>query len=305
MPFSTTLPGKDLLTRFLFEKTNIRGELVHLDDSWQAVLQRHNYPAQVRMLLGQTLAAVSLLGATLKTNSTLILQIQGNGPISLLVAQIDQKSRLRGMADWYDDAIANNSGNTLGELCGSGHLALTIDPGDSNERYQSIIELGQNSLSQALDKYFQQSEQLDTRLWLTANDRCTAGLLVQALPPDMATDPIIDEDAWNRVIHLSETLTDEELTDLPAREILKRLYHEENVRLFEADQLYFHCTCSRENIANTLRGLGYTETQSIIEEQGVIKVECNFCKKSYEFDRVDNEALFASENPHDLSLTRH
>lgn len=305
MPHTATLPGKDLLTRFLFENTDIRGELVHLDDSWQAVLQRHSYPAPIRRLLGQTLAAVALLGATLKTNSTLILQIQANGPVSLLVAQIDHQSRLRGMADWNDEAMNGISGHTLAELCGHGHLALTIDPGDGNERYQSIIELGHNSLSQALDNYFRQSEQLDTRLWLTANDRCAAGLLVQALPPEMSVTHAVDEDAWNRVIHLSETLTDAELAELPTKEILKRLYHEEDVRLFEPEQLFFHCSCSRENIANTLRSLGYEETQSIIEEQGTIKVECNFCKKNYEFDQVDTEALFASDNPHDLKSTRH
>lgn len=305
MPYSTTLPGKDLLHRFLFENTNLRGELVHLDDSWQAVLQRHDYPAPVMNLLGQALAAVTLLGATLKSNGTLILQIQGDGPVSLLVAQVDRQSRLRGMADWHEDAIAALTNDTLAELCGNGHLALTIDPGDGNERYQSIIELGRDTLSQALDNYFRQSEQLDTRLWLTANDRCAAGLLIQALPPEVSEPPRDDDDIWNRVTHLSETLSDSELSDLPAMEILKRLYHEEDVRLFEADQLYFHCRCNRENIAATLRGLGYAETQSIIEEQGVIKVECNFCKKSYEFDRVDNEALFASERPHDLSTTRH
>ena len=196
-------------------------------------------------------------------------------------------------------------GNTLAELCGQGHLALTIEPGDGNERYQSIIELGHNTLSQALDNYFRQSEQLDTRLWLTANDRCVAGLLVQALPPDISITHAVDDDAWNRVVHLSETLTDAELADLPTKEILKRLYHEEDVRLFDPEQLFFHCTCSRENIANTLRSLGYAETQSIIEEQGVIKVECNFCKKNYEFDQVDTEALFASDSLHDLRSTRH
>jgi molecular chaperone Hsp33 len=305
MPYSATVPGKDLLHRFLFENSNLRGELVHLDDSWQAVLERHDYPAPVRNLLGQALAAVALLGATLKSNGTLILQIQGDGPVSLLVAQVDRQSRLRGMADWHDDAIAAIDNDTLAELCGDGRLALTIDPGDGNTRYQSIIELGRNTLAQALDNYFLQSEQLDTRLWLTANDRCAAGLLIQALPPEISDTPPDDDDIWNRIIHLSETLSDSELSDLPVMELLKRLYHEEDVRLFEADELYFHCRCSRENIADTLRSLGYDETRSIIDEQGVIKVECNFCKKSYEFDRVDNEALFASERPHDLSTTRH
>lgn len=305
MTHTVTLPGKDLLTRFLFENTDIRGEIVHLDDSWQAVLQRHSYPAPVRQLLGQTLAAVALLGATLKTNSTLILQIQGNGPVSLLVAQIDHQSHLRGMADWNAEELQAIAGQTLADLCGHGHLALTIDPGDGNERYQSIIELGSATLAQALDNYFQQSEQLDTRLWLTADDRCAAGLLVQALPPEMSITHGIDDDTWNRVIHLSETLTDRELAELPTREILKRLYHEEDIRLFEPEQLFFHCSCSRETIASTLRSLGYTETQSIIEEQGAIKVECNFCRKNYEFDQVDTEALFASSNPHDLRSTRH
>jgi len=300
MPHSAHLPAKDLLFRFLFESTDIRGELVHLDDSWQAVLQRHNYPAPVRDLLGQTMAAAALLGATLKYDGNLIIQIQGDGPVSLVVVQVDNQSHLRGMAEWHGDLVAGN----LLDLCGHGHLAITIEPGDGNERYQSIIELHRDSLAQALDNYFQQSEQLNTRLWLTADDRCAAGLLLQELPGETQA-PAPDEDSWNRVIHLSNTLTATELRDLPVSEILKRLYHEEDVRLFDPEQLFFQCGCSREQISNTLRSLGQAEIQSIIEEEGAVIVECSFCKKSYNFDSVDCEALFVSSVTPDITSTRH
>jgi len=302
------MPGKDLLFRFLFEQTDIRGELVHLDDSWQAVLQRHSYPAPVRDLLGQAMAAAALLGATLKHDGALIIQIQSDGPVSLLVVQIENKTQLRGMAEWHGDITAGN----LADLCGHGRMTITIDPADGNERYQSIIELGRDSLATTLDNYFRQSEQLNTRLWLAADERCAAGLLLQELPPETTQagtgENLLlpqDEDAWNRIIHLSDTLTAMELRDLPITEILKRLYHEEDVRLFEPDTLFFSCSCSRERIANTLRGLGQTETQSILKQEGKIIVACGFCKKSHEFDSVDCEALFsASINP-EGSHTQH
>ena len=302
------MPGKDLLFRFLFEHTNIRGELVHLDDSWQAVLQRHNYPTPVRDLLGQAMAAAALLSATLKYDGALVIQIQGNGPVPLLVVQIDNQTQLRGMAEWHGEIAPGN----LNELCGLGRLTITIDPADGKERYQSIIELGHDSLARTLDDYFRQSEQLNTRLWLAADDRCAAGLLLQELPPELSQkmlneEPLLtqDNDAWNRVIHLSETLTSTELRDLPTSEILKRLYHEEDVRLFEPDTLFFSCSCSRERIANTLRSLGQDETQSIIEQEGKITVECSFCKKIHEFDRVDCEALFSASMSPEGSHTQH
>jgi molecular chaperone Hsp33 len=304
MPHTTHLPGKDLLFRFLFEQCDIRGELVHLDDSWQAVLQRQSYPAPVRDLLGQTMAAAALLSATLKNDAALIVQIQGDGAVPLLVVQIDNQTHLRGMAEWHGDIIAG----PLADLCGRGHLTITIDPADGNERYQSIIELGPDSLSRALDNYFQQSEQLNTRLWLSADDRCAAGLLLQELPADMSRDHLSvnqDDDTWNRILHLSDTLTATELRDLPVREILKRLYHEETVRIFEPNSLFFRCSCSRERIANTLRSLGHAETQSIIEDEGLIAVECSFCKKSYQFDSVDCQALFTDTPPADITHTRH
>lgn len=296
----STAPEKDCLYRFIFETTHIRGELVHLDDSWQSVLQRQHYPDPIRDLLGQTLAAAALLSATLKHDSTLIIQIQGKGPLSLLVVQAKNKTRLRGMAEWQGDFNAGS----LEALCGEGHLTITIEPANGNERYQSIIALGKKSLSQALDNYFQQSEQLNTRIWLTANARCTAGLLLQELPADANTSNFdnsltADKDAWNRIIHLSETLTDTELRELPVTDILNRLYHQEEVRLFDPQLLCFSCSCSRDLIANTLRNLGQQETIKIIEAEGKISVQCGFCKQNYDFDSIDCETLFIDNiKPH-------
>lgn len=275
---------RDSLHRFMFEDTSVRGELVRLDATWRAVLERHDYPPVVRELLGEAMAAAALLGASLKFQGSLILQITGEGPVTMLVVQVSEQRTLRGMAEWDDEVEPA----PLRELFGNGRLAITIDPGQGSERYQGIVELGDEGLSEALEGYFHRSEQLATRVWLAADTHHAAGLLLQQLPGSTT-----DEDAWNRVTHLGATVTDEELTGLPAREILRRLYHEETIRLFEPEPVSFRCSCSRERIAETLRGLGYEEVQSIVEEQGRVSVDCSFCNQHYEFDPVDVAQLFA------------
>lgn len=294
---------RDSLHRFVFEHTNLRGELVHLDASWQAVLERHPYPPVVRDLLGQAMAASVLLGATIKFQGSLILQIQGEGPVSLLVVQATNDRTLRGMAQWQGEVQPA----PLNELFAKGRLVITIQPDGRRERYQGIVDLGDKGLAEALEGYFQRSEQLPTRLWLAADSRYAAGLLLQRLPADHVDvhEKAEADENWSRVTQLASTVTEQELLELPFRDLIHRLYHEESVRVFESEPVSFRCTCSRERIEETLRGLGYQEVHGILEEQGKVSVDCSFCNQHYEFDSVDVERVFAADVSPQIPKTRH
>lgn len=287
----------DVLSRFVIERTNVRGELVHLDASWRAILERKDYPEPVRELLGQAMAAAALLMTTVKLNGSMTLQVQGDGPISLLVVQAKADRTLRGLAHWQDPVMPG----PLAQLLGKARMAITLDPGGERERYQGIIAIDtETSLAEAIEGYFIRSEQLATRLWLAASDERAAGMLLQALPGESE-----DADAWNRSVQLGETLKQDELLGLPQREVLRRLFHEEDVRVFEPEPVSFRCTCSRERIETVLRSLGYDEVQGIIVEQGRVSVDCEFCNQNYLFDPVDVEQLFAAADQPTVPPTRH
>ncbi|RMG27729.1 MAG: Hsp33 family molecular chaperone HslO [Gammaproteobacteria bacterium] len=293
----TTRRDRDVLHRFVFEDTNVRGVLVHLDASWQAVLERRTYPDPVRTLLGQAMAAVVLLSTTVKYQGSVTLQLRGRGPVTLLVVQVRPGRHVRGIAHWRDPVHTG----TLAEVVGEAQLAITIDPGEGMDRYQGIVETGAaRTLAQALEGYFERSEQLPTRLWLAADGVRAAGMLLQQLPGAGR-----DADAWNRLEHLGATLTPGELLQLTDRELLHRLFHEERVRLFEADPVSFRCDCSRERTDALLRGLGIDEVRTLLAEQGRVHVECEFCGHAYDYDAVDVEQLFAAEGQPDVPRTRH
>lgn len=291
-----TSRDNDSLQRFVFERTDVRGELVHLDASWRAVLERRSYPAPVRELLGQALAAVTLLSATIKIDGFLHLQLRGNGPLELLLVEVTAQRTLRGLARWSGDVPAA----PLGAQVGKAWLTLTIDPGARRERYQGLVAVEQDSLAATLEAYFRQSEQLATRLWLAADARRAAGMLLQRLP---AATP--DADAWNRQVVLGDTLTTSELLTLPTNKLVRRLFHEEDMRLFEPEPVSFRCRCSRERIESMLRGLGYHEVRDILEEQGAVSVTCEFCSQTQVFDAVDVERLFAACDQPEVPATRH
>jgi len=291
------MTSSDSLQRFLFEHAAIRGELVHLDATWRAALERHDYPPAVRGLLGELMAAAALLSATLKFNGSLTLQIQGSGPVGLAVVEATSERTLRGMAHWTGEPDPM----PFPALVGEGRFVITIDPREGGQRYQGIVSLEGDTVSAALENYLTRSEQLDSRIWLAADTQHAAGMLLQRLP-DRHDE---DADTWNRATHLGATLTRDELLSLPAPEIIRRLYHEEDVRVFDRENMRFHCGCSRERVANVLRMLGYDEVQSILHERGKIDVDCEFCNHHYTFDRVDSEQLFAAESAAPASPTRH
>lgn len=287
----------DSLQRFIFEHAPIRGEIVHLDATWQAVLERRDYPPRVRDVLGEMMAAAALLTATLKFEGRLIMQVQGRGPVNLLMVECTSNRTMRAIAQWNGDVPEA----PLSDLVGDGRLAVTIDPSNGKERYQAVVELEGLSVAEAFENYFARSEQLDTRLWLAADPNQAAGMLLQKLPES----PMADDDTWNRAVHLSSTITRQELLALPVRDIIHRLYHEEDIRLFSRVPVSFRCSCSRERVESVLRMLGRDEIHSILAEQGTVRVDCEFCGNRYEFDRIDAEQLFASLHSTPAARTRH
>lgn len=278
---------QDQLHRFIFESLDIRGEIVQMDASWKAVLERYAYPAAVSEQLGQAMAAVILLSATIKYDGSLILQAQGSGPLRTLVAQATRQRTVRGLARWEGDLPEGD----LATLYGAGQIMLTV-LNRGGDRYQGIVALEGTNLAEALERYFNNSEQLASRFWLVADGERAAGLFLQQLPSERER-----QEDWQRISMLAETVTRDELLDLPVQTLLHRLFHEEQVRLFEPEPVAFRCSCSRERIADSLRAMGRTELQSILEEQGAIEVDCDFCNKHYRFDAIDTEQLFIDGVP--------
>jgi molecular chaperone Hsp33 len=275
----------DSFQRFLFEDLGIRGELVRLDSSWEAVRTHHAYPPVVAAQLGQALAAVVLLSATIKFKGSLILQAQSSGPLKTLVAQATHNRSIRGLAHWEGPVDEGN----LAEIYGAGRLVLTIQ-NEGSEPYQGIVALEGSGLAEAIQTYFTLSEQLATRLWLAADQQRAAGLFIQELPSGQHS-----AGDWERIACLAETVTNTELLQLPAEELLYRLFNEEQVRLFEPEPVVFRCSCSRERIEGMLLSMGRQEVQGIVEDQGAVEVDCEFCNRHYHFDRVDVGALFARD----------
>ncbi len=288
---------RDTLTRFLFEHAEVRGDIVRLDATWRAVLARHAYPEPVRHLLGEMMAAAALLAATLKFEGALIMQMQGSGPVTLAVVECDNEFHLRATAKWRDDLAAGD----LPALLGDGKFVITIDPKTGDQSYQGIVALEGTTVAQVLEHYMLQSEQLETRLWLASDGEQACGLLLQRLPENASED----KDAWNRALNLGNTLTPGELLTLPGREVLHRLFHEEDLRLFDPRPASFRCSCSRERVANMLRLLGLGEVHAILAERGLVEVDCEFCNQHYVFDAVDAEQLFAAEVVTQPGSTRH
>lgn len=283
------MSNPDQTQRFLFEDTHLRGEITGLRQSYRDVLDKHPYPEAVQRLLGQFMAAVSLLSDTLKFEGTLSLQVRGAGQVRLLMAECRDHEALRAIAQYNDDFTPD------APLLGQGQMAITIEP-KQGKRYQGIVSIddADNTLPRALEAYFRQSEQIRTRVWLEADGRSAAGVMIQAMPHSASEGSleIQDDDAWDRVTHLADTLTPEEMLGLDNDTILHRLFHEERVRLFPSRSLRFECTCSRERCGNAILTLGQAEANQIIAEEGFIHSDCQFCRQQYRFDQADVDALF-------------
>jgi molecular chaperone Hsp33 len=304
------------LTKFIFEGLPVRGMLVRLTDSWREVLRRRGaagaYPQPVRELLGEMTAAGVLMQANIKFNGALVLQIHGDGPVKLAVAEVQSDLAFRATATLVGEVAADAQLGTLVNVRGKGRCAITLDPRErlpGQQPYQGVVPLHGDRreplhrVEQVLEHYMLQSEQLDTRLVLAANDELAAGLLIQRLPVQgegnlegtaarRNEDDIGLSEAFNRISILAATLTREELLTLPAERVLHRLFWEETLRVFEPLSPRFACTCSRERVRGMLRGLGREEVDSIVAERGDVEIGCEFCGVQYRFDAVDVAELF-------------
>ena len=280
------MKDEDSLQRFLFESIDVRGEWVRLTQSWQAAKINHTYGLAAQQQLGNALAAVTLLSATIKFKGSLILQAQGDGQLSTLVAQATQDQQIRG---WAKGNLANLKAGTLAEMYGDGRLVLTIKS-DAVESYQGIVPLVGDHLSAAIENYFSQSEQLQTRFWLFSNVDQAVGLMLQEIPgqQEACTD-------WQRIEMLAETVTQEELLTLSCEEMLFRLFSEEKVRLFAPQSVTFSCSCSSEKIISTLLAVGRKTIEEVLQQQGSVTVDCEFCSQTYRFDQLDINRIFSDK----------
>lgn len=277
----------DQLQRFIFDNTDIRGEISRLEQSYQHCLAGHQYPKVIAHLLGEFMAAAALLSATLKFEGTLTLQARSDGQIPLIMAETNSEHKLRAIAKDADDADTSD----FHTLLSNGRLCIIIDP-THGQRYQGIVSLEGDNLAQCLENYFYQSEQLSTRIWLTSNDTHAAGMMLQELPASQMINPEQREQQWEHMTHLAETLTQQELLSLDFQQLLYRLYHQEQVQVFDAAELEFQCSCSETRTLNALRTLGKTELLDIISEQGSVDINCEFCHQHYHFVEKDILDLF-------------
>lgn len=284
----------DVLHRFLIEGAGVRGALVRLQQSWGAIRSAADYPPEVARNLGEATAAVALLGGHTKVEGRLSLQLRSNAALRTVYAEYRQPGLLRGLALWHEPLPERLTPRQFGA---DALLALTIEtqmPGNAEPlRYQGLVGLDADSLAQACEIWFNQSEQLPTRLLLQQRGDQVAGVMLQVLPGQEA-----DPDAWPRVQALLDTLSEDELFQTPAEILLYRLFHEEGVRLLAEQPLRFACTCSRERVAQVLHGIGEAEALAAADaSDGQATVTCEFCGRSYAFDRVDIAQLFAAPAP--------
>lgn len=275
----------DTLQRFVFENSQIRGKFIRLDSTLSTILQQTAYPAEICELLSHTLCASALLSATLKYEGDLTIQFQSDGPLKMLVAKCDNQFRMRGTSRWDEESLPGQ----LKEAFEHGHLVITIKKYKPNSQYQSIVEIEHQSIGQALEGYFLQSEQLETRFWL-AYDKKTqqaAGLLLQKLPGKEE-----DDEHWQHIQVLADTLTEEELLHDDNEKLLTKLFHEETIQLFEPSAASFYCPCNGRKMLDAISVLGEKEALELLKNNRFIEVTCEYCHEQFDFNESEVKQLF-------------
>lgn len=285
---TTSAKATNVLNRYLFEDLSVRGELVQLDKAYQQIITSKEYPAPIQTLLGELLVATTLLTATLKFEGSITMQLQGNGPVSLAVINGDNNQRIRGVARWEGD-IADDAG--LHDLMGKGHLVITIEP-KKGERYQGVVGLEGDNIAQVIENYFLRSEQLKTRLWIRTGEhegkRHAAGMLLQVVP-----DGTGSPNDFEHLEQLTNTVKNEELFTLEANELLYRLYNQEQVKLFEPQDVEFLCGCSRDRSGAAIVTISRDEINDILAEEGSVSLHCDYCGTTYSFDSAQVAELYS------------
>ena len=307
----------DTLHKFLFDagsstRSPVRGEIVSLAATWRQIKERHDYPEPVLRMLGELVAASTLLSANLKFNGALIMQIHGDGPVRLLVVECNADLTVRATVKLASNEpiAADASFTDLVNVHGDGRFAITLDPRDRSQGqqpYQGIVPLEGETVAAALEGYMRRSEQLDTQLWLAADDDHANGLLLQKLPlegggPSATFDPDAEvraAEVWERAVTFANTLERDELLQVDPPTLMRRLFWEETLAVYDPAPCAFRCSCTRQRVAAMLVSLGRHEVDETLAEMGNIHVDCEFCNKSYDFDPVDCAQLFATSNTMD------
>ncbi|MFY2763029.1 Hsp33 family molecular chaperone HslO [Arenimonas sp. MALMAid1274] len=283
-----THPDRDTLTRFLLERSGVRGVVVHLDQTWREIAGRTEYPLAVAARLGETCAAAALFTGHAKIDGRLSVQLRGTGALRTLFAECTAAGTLRGIAQFQEPVPSPLTPRAFGP---GSLMAITIEstpPGATEStRYQGLVSLDADNLAEAFESYFEQSEQLPTRVLLATQGDRAAGIMLQKLP---GASP--DPEDWNRCNALFETLGGEELADQPVTTLLHRLFHEERVKLLDRRPLSFACSCSRGRVEDMFRSLGAEEARQALVD-GQAEVHCDFCGQAYRFDAEQMEALFS------------
>lgn len=275
--------------RFLLENLDIRGAIVHLDSVWQDILSGRSYPDPVTHLLGEMSAVTLLLSENLKQTGRLTIQLTGNGPVSMLVLDCTENLQLRGMAKCAQQIETDS----VPELLGHGQLILTLDMLSMRETYQSIVPLNGGTIAEIFEHYFNQSEQLQTRMFLITTGSAIFGLLLQKLPDADLLDP----DGWTRAEALAATIHEHPLFELPVEEILVRLFYQETIRIFDARQVQYGCQANPAKIYAMLRSLGREEVDAILQEFGEVVIHDDICNREYRLDALAVDAVFRDAGP--------
>ncbi|SER02829.1 molecular chaperone Hsp33 [Rosenbergiella nectarea] len=269
---------QDQLHRYLFADAAVRGELVNVSHTLHAILEGHDYPTAVKKLMAEMLVTTSLMTATLKFEGDITVQLQGEGPLAMAVINGNDKQELRGVARVRGE-IDDNA--TLAQMLGQGYLVITITPA-KGERYQGIVALEKPTFAECIEEYFLRSEQLPTRLIIRNTTQGAAGILLQVLPSEDK-----DSEALNHLATLATTVKEEELIGLPANDVLWRLFHQEEVTVYDPQSVQFKCSCSRQRCGEVLKTVSVEEIDAILAEDGKIDMHCDYCGSHYLYDAVD------------------
>ncbi len=276
----------DNIQRFLFDETNVRGEIIHLDKVLQQLFNKHNYPLAVEKLLTETLLCSILMSSTLKFNGQLTVQFQSKAAVSLLLIKCNNKFQVRGLAQFTKDLTDKEYINSLN----NGSLIITIESDNNVKPYQSIVPLN-NGVKESIENYFSQSEQLPTKFILSSTETKAAGIMLQQMPEQKDLENLT-ENTWQHLITLAETITDEEILNLDNESMLYRLFHEEKCRLFDSHQIQFKCPCSKAKMLETVRTIGKDDAMNLLKTHKTINVQCDFCLQNYAFEKNDITYLF-------------
>ncbi len=285
---------QDQLYRYLFNNVAVRGELVNVSQTLQDIVKDHDYPQPVQELLAELLVATSLMTATLKFEGDITVQLQGDGPLSMAVINGNNHQQLRGVARVRGDIAP---GSTLKQMVGNGYLIITITP-EKGERYQGVVGLEGDTVAACLEDYFMRSEQLPTRIIIRQNAQGAGGILLQVLPAQET-----DANDFEHLATLTDTVKADELVSLPATDVLWRLYHQEEVTVFDPVDIVFKCSCSRQRCGEILKTVASDEIDQILAEDGKIDMHCDYCGAHYIYDAVDvanirNNALAGNDSIH-------